>query len=196
MAKSPENVQKFLEDLAIRLMPKAKMELSILTEMKKKHLRSEEIENESDLLFHWDFPFYHQRLLHQSHDIDNEEGIYYLGLVLHFSSHQLDRYNHTDRYCYEVSEYFPTTTVIPAMLKVFQQLFGLDIQEFQESERDFLSQTGRGSDCGWHVDVRIYSVWSGDRLKGKFLGYLYVDLYPREGKYTHNANFTIYPVSI
>jgi len=81
------------------------------------------------------------------------------------------------------------------MLNIFQQIFGLDIQEFRDEERNLLSQTGKGSDCVWHCDVKMFGVWAGNRSKGKFLGYLYVDLYPREGKYTHNANFSIHPVS-
>ena len=91
--------------------------------------------------------------------------------------------------------YFPTVFVVRAMLNIFQQLFELDIQKFEESELDLLSQTGKSADCVWHNDVAIFGVWSGNRQEGKFLGYLYMDHYPRDGKYTHNANFSIHPVS-
>ncbi|KAH8592044.1 peptidase M3A/M3B [Bisporella sp. PMI_857] len=165
MAKSPENVQKFLKELATRLMPKAKQELEVLLTMKRNDTNAEVDGSEPDRLFHWDFPFYNEQLLKQKYIVDSEE----------------------------VSEYFPTQIVVRAMLDVFQVIFGLTIEEFTDSERKLLVKAGEGSDCVWHPDVRVFGVWSGRRSMGLFLGYLYVDLYPREGKYTHNANFSILP---
>ena len=79
MAKSPENVQEFLNDLATRLMPKANQELQILLEMKRKDINANVDGSESDRLFHWDFPFYQEQLLKRTYDIDSDEGKWYIG---------------------------------------------------------------------------------------------------------------------
>jgi len=97
MAKSPKNIHNFLADLTARLMPKAKEELSTLIATKKNHLITEFNNLQSDQLFHWDFPFYHQQLLRQNHDIDYEEGkgcLRYL-FQLYYYFYQ-DIYSHTN----------------------------------------------------------------------------------------------------
>ena len=74
MANSPENVQEFLKDLARRLMPKAKQELQILLAMKRYDINAEVDGSESDRLFHWDFPFYHEKLLKRTYAIESDKG--------------------------------------------------------------------------------------------------------------------------
>lgn len=108
-----------------------------------------------DSPFHfWDFEYYHQKML-KERSVDHEL----------------------------VSEYFPSDNTIRQMMKVFQQLFGLSIEELSD----------RADDEVWHPDVKVFAV--SDIQDGTFIGYLYTDIYPRPGKYNHAANFNIRPVS-
>lgn len=88
-----------------------------------------------------------------------------------------------------IAEYFPIQTVVPAMLQNFQQLFGLVFQEVSH-ETSIL----RALNLTWHGDVQVFDVWDSDELGGGFLGFLYLDLYSREGKYGSAANFNLQPV--
>ncbi|MBI3547608.1 MAG: Zn-dependent oligopeptidase [Elusimicrobia bacterium] len=76
----------------------------------------------------------------------------------------------------KIKEYFPLDVVIPGMLKVYQNLLGLSFKEI----------TPAGA---WHEDVKLYEMT--DASGGEPIGYFYMDLYPREGKYKHAAAFTL-----
>lgn len=82
-----------------------------------------------------------------------------------------------------VAEYFPAEVTVRRMLDIFKTLFALTIQELDDLPEN----------CKWHPDVTAYEVWEVD--ESVFIGYLYVDIYPRPGKFNHAANFNIYPVS-
>ena len=48
----------------------------------------------------------------------------------------------------------------------------------------------------WHEDVQQYAIYQNVKTKGKeleFMGWIYFDLHPREGKYGHAANFGLGP---
>ena len=66
------------------------------------------------------------------------------------------------------------------MLKAFETIFSLSITPIEVTKEQI-----------WHSDVRVFSVRDEQSV---FLGFLYLDIYPREGKYNHAANFNIYPV--
>jgi metallopeptidase MepB len=91
----------------------------------------------------------------------------------------------------KIAEYFPIQVVVPAMLDNFKQVFGLVFQEVSHdtSELKALNQT-------WHEDVQLFDVWDSDDVGGSFLGFLYLDLYTREGKYGGAANFNLQPVCV
>jgi metallopeptidase MepB len=67
--------------------------------------------------------------------------------------------------------------------------------EITGEERDKIAPTGKGNDIVWHEDVQVFSVWDEEAQGSGFVGYLYLDLFPREGKYGHAANFNLQPVS-
>lgn len=92
-----------------------------------------------------------------------------------------------------IAEYFPLQTTIQGMLKIFEELFGLEFVEIVGEDRAALAPTGKGDDIVWHEDVQVFSVWNDEGEGSGFVGYLYLDLFPREGKYGHAANFNLQP---
>ncbi|CRK36681.1 hypothetical protein BN1708_020079, partial [Verticillium longisporum] len=46
----------------------------------------------------------------------------------------------------KVADYFPITSTISGMLKIFEELLGLVFVELKDADRDALSPTGKGQD--------------------------------------------------
>lgn len=67
-----------------------------------------------------------------------------------------------------LKQYFPVNLVLSGIFKIFQDLFGLRFEEIADAD-------------AWHSDVRMFSVF--DLSSGELLGYFYLDMYTREGKY-------------
>ncbi|XVE92236.1 hypothetical protein REPUB_Repub01dG0079500 [Reevesia pubescens] len=65
-------------------------------------------------------------------------------------------------------QYFPVNLVLSGIFKIFQDLFGLRFEEIADADV-------------WHNDVRVFSVF--DLSSGELLGYFYLDIYTRQGKY-------------
>jgi thimet oligopeptidase len=77
-----------------------------------------------------------------------------------------------------ITNYFPMNSTIAALLDVYRQFFSIDFKE--------VAINGL-----WHPDVRLIAVHTlGD---GALLGYLLLDLYPRDNKYNHACHITIVP---
>lgn len=168
MAKTPEHVNAFLGDLHKRLTPGAKAELAKLKQLKSEDLKSRGLESQDDGHYYlWDHRFYDRLLVEKEYSIDHQT----------------------------ISEYFPIQTTIRGMLEIFEQLFGLQFIELKtKEERDAVAESGNGEDIVWHEDVQLFSVWNDGGEGGEFVGYLYLDLFPRVGKYSHAANFNLQPV--
>ncbi|KAG7195494.1 uncharacterized protein KQ657_003257 [Scheffersomyces spartinae] len=83
----------------------------------------------------------------------------------------------------KISEYFPMEKTIKKMFGFYEHLFDAKFVE-----------TTTSSSTVWHEDVKQYAVFQ-DIAKGtpQFMGWLLLDLHPREGKYGHAANFTLGP---
>ena len=77
------------------------------------------------------------------------------------------------------------------MLKIFEELLGLEFVEVVGEDRAAISPSSKGDDIFWHEDVQLFSVWDDANEGGGFVGYLYTDLHPRLGKYGHAANFNM-----
>ena len=71
------------------------------------------------------------------------------------------------------------------MLHIFQRLFGLVFVKLSDEKSLEEGVT-------WHKDTKLYQVWN-DEPENSFVGYLYMDLHPREGKYGHAACFSLQP---
>ncbi|KAE9363181.1 putative Saccharolysin [Stipitochalara longipes BDJ] len=166
MAKTPKTVNDFLGDLRIQLAPGGKKEVEHLLELKKEDLKSRGLEHEDDGNYYlWDSRFYNRMMVEKEFSIDEQE----------------------------IAEYFPLQSTIQGMLHIFEELFGFVFIEIDGEDRTKLSTTGKGEDIAWHEDVKIFSVWDDEGEGGGFVGYLYLDLHPRPGKYGHAANFSLQP---
>ncbi|AGO10763.1 AaceriAGR405Cp [[Ashbya] aceris (nom. inval.)] len=82
----------------------------------------------------------------------------------------------------EMAKYFPLQSVIDGMLSIYQTLFRLKFVEVTDVQKKNV----------WHEDVKQFAVWNiDDEARPKFQGWIYFDLHPRDGKYSHAANFGI-----
>ncbi|GET89519.1 metallo-peptidase, clan MA(E), Family M3 [Leishmania tarentolae] len=79
----------------------------------------------------------------------------------------------------EIQEYFPMDVTVKALFDIYQSFFDLT----------FL-QVDNGSEL-WHNDVKTLEV--KDNKSGCVLGYIILDLFPREGKYSHACCHSVVP---
>ncbi|KAK2685743.1 hypothetical protein QWA68_014799 [Fusarium oxysporum] len=83
----------------------------------------------------------------------------------------------------QVAEYFPLQHVISVMLEMLSEFLQLRCCPISQEQLD-------GS--AWHDDVRAYAVWDDrEASKGRFIGYLYMDLLSRDNKYKGNQNVNL-----
>ncbi|KAJ3006067.1 UNVERIFIED_CONTAM: hypothetical protein HDU68_004291, partial [Siphonaria sp. JEL0065] len=78
----------------------------------------------------------------------------------------------------EIKRYFPLHVVTKGLFEIYQRLLSLKFKKVEDAEV-------------WHEDVVQYAVHeaSNDNL----VGYFYMDLHPRDGKYGHAAVFGLQP---
>ncbi|MCL2888406.1 MAG: Zn-dependent oligopeptidase [Elusimicrobia bacterium] len=74
----------------------------------------------------------------------------------------------------KLKEYFPADTVISGMFEIFGNLFGLTFE--------------RADLPVWQKDVLVYQI--KDKETGELISNFYLDMYPRDGKYTHDATWS------
>ena len=75
---------------------------------------------------------------------------------------------------FEVARYFPLSQVLDGMFSLTSEMFGIAFREIEEFD-------------SWHDDVRLFAI--DDAESGEELSRFYLDLFPREGKYGHAAEF-------
>ncbi|MCE2528091.1 MAG: Zn-dependent oligopeptidase [Actinomycetia bacterium] len=75
----------------------------------------------------------------------------------------------------EVAGYFPLFQVVEGMLDLTGEVFGLEYQKVEAPV--------------WHEDVTTYAVF--DRDSGERIAHFHMDLFPREGKFSHAAAFPL-----
>jgi thimet oligopeptidase len=79
---------------------------------------------------------------------------------------------------FEVAKYFPLPAVREGMFAITSEMFGIDYVEIEEFDN-------------WHEDVQLFAII--DRDSGKEIARFYLDLFPREGKFGHAAEFPLIP---
>ena len=76
----------------------------------------------------------------------------------------------------QLKVFFEIDRTLDGMFRIFEELFGIKITRIEPQYK-------------WIDDLRLYAV--SDANSSAPLGLLYMDLYPREGKYNHFAHFGI-----
>lgn len=102
-----------------------------------------------------------------SEDIKFEEWRYYKRMVME------DKYNVDDQI---IKQYFPMKPTVDGMLQFYQDILGLVFVEIKEAPT-------------WHEDVQAYAIL--DKESDQFIGVFLMDLFPREGKFSHAAAFPL-----
>jgi thimet oligopeptidase len=141
MAKDPERVAAFYEDLIPPLMKQGEADLSVLGELLAKDVGDSVVQT-------WDWRFYDTQQRRTDYGVDP----------------------------FEVASYFPLDGVLAGMFDLVQETFGLEFREIADPDV-------------WHPDVRLFSIH--DAASGEQLAHFYLDLFPREGKYGHAAEFPL-----
>eukprot|EP00835_Amoeboradix_gromovi_P000377 NODE_13_length_42895_cov_0.518413.p7 type:complete len:582 gc:universal NODE_13_length_42895_cov_0.518413:25232-23487(-) len=140
MAKNPETVWSFLNDLKSQLLPYGKIDLKKLESLKQGKLQP------------WDFRYYHNMLKINEYQVNETE----------------------------IQQYFPVQHVLKQLLQFYADLFDLSIVQTNGET--------------WHPDVLVYKV--NDASTDELYGHFYVDLYPRDNKYSHAACFQLQPACL
>ena len=154
MAKTPATVDTFLDDLRQRLKEGGRKEMKILKALKEEFLESKG-QSFDGRYWLWDHHYYSRIQLERDYKLDQQK----------------------------VAEYFPLQTTLSSMLKIFEELLGLKFVEVTVENRNAIAPSGQGGDIVWHPDVQVFTVWNDENEGLGFVGYLYTDLHPRDGKY-------------
>lgn len=77
---------------------------------------------------------------------------------------------------FEVAKYFPLPAVLDGMFALTSEMFGITFSEIEEFDT-------------WHPDVQLFAIHEAD--SSDEIARFYLDLFPREGKYGHAAEFPL-----
>lgn len=131
MAKTPEEVLHFLQELSQASLQKAREELEELKQFARQS-------HQKETLHAWDISYYSEKLSQQAYAVAKEE----------------------------FRPYFPDTQVIPGLFQIIQRLYGMDFQAIDNPDI-------------WDEKVQLFSIHDAQK---NLRGYLYLDLYARQGK--------------
>ena len=161
MAESLEFVASFLQDLVERLQPACREWIQLALQAKAEHLQSLGLENMDD-------------------------GKLYYWDATHSTARILEQRLSLDQN--KVAEYCTVEKTLSGMLSTFAHLLGL---RFFEISADLINDVIEGYSELWHEDLRVFEVWNDETEGGSFLGYIYLDLHPRDFKLSHPTHITL-----
>jgi metallopeptidase MepB len=151
MAKSIDNLMTNISGLHAKLRPPASAETDVLLALKREETQS--APDDPLEIYDWDVTYYSNIQSKQSFSVDHVK----------------------------VSEYFEINHAVSEMLRIFEDIFGMEFER-------------RSDISAWHHSVSAYAVWDAPGDGGSFLGYLYVDVFGRPGKFTGQYHSRIQPV--
>ena len=82
-----------------------------------------------------------------------------------------------------IKKYFPLNYTIDKVFKMYQKIFSIKFEKVKNVKKSQI----------WYKDVILYRVFDKANNKLKILGYLYLDLFPRDNKYNHAGTFHLQP---
>ena len=168
MEKDPKCVVTFLKDLLTTIGPAKDSIVEQWRQMKKEDL--ETIGQPDDGNFYvWDRFYYTKRMMESAFAFNSDT----------------------------VKEYFPLEHTVICMLGIFGHLFGLRFVNTDGIAHPCPQTDSEERATVWHEDVLLFAVWDHagrDQEDADFLGYLYMDLYPRPGQIPEFADLPIHPV--
>ncbi|EGW35358.1 oligopeptidase [Spathaspora passalidarum NRRL Y-27907] len=86
----------------------------------------------------------------------------------------------------KIAEYFPLESTVNKMLGFYETIFDIKFVRIEKPAKGAV----------WHEDVQQFAVYKNIKHgepRQEFIGWIYFDLHPREGKYGHAANFGLGP---
>lgn len=86
----------------------------------------------------------------------------------------------------KIAEYFPLESTVSKMLGFYEKIFDIKFVKVDNLEAGAV----------WHPDVQQFAIYQNikdGKDKLEFMGWIFFDLHPREGKYGHAANFGLGP---
>lgn len=168
---SEELMSTFLKEMQEEIKPEGEREISLLRKIKREDLISRGVREVDidDRIFLWDENFYIRLMKETQENIDQTV----------------------------LSEYFPLETTVDGLLKIFETLFGISfIKITSDIQTSMMKAQGKpAEDFTWNDDVTAYAVWNESEMGGNFLGYLYLDLFERDGKHGNPCVLTFATVS-
>ena len=145
MAKTPEAVNGFLDEVYAKVAPLEKQDVEQLRQFKAETLK---VPLEKAEITRWNQGYWSEKLRQAKYKVDQEK----------------------------LRDYFPTEASQKWLFSISSELYGIEFKPVKVK--------------AWHDEVEYYAVH--DKATGEFLGGLYVDKYPREGKYGHAAVWGAY----
>jgi len=141
MAKNPERVGAFYEDLIPPLTAKGEQDIETMAGLLEADTGDRQVQV-------WDWSYYDTLQRKTDYGVDP----------------------------FEVAKYFPLQQVLDGMFELTSEVFGIKFREIEGAEV-------------WHEDVVLYAI--DNAADGEELATFYLDLFPREGKYGHAAEFPL-----
>ena len=152
---SDSDSSQFVNDLEAKLYPVGINDREVLLALKKKEHEEKGFAFDGEFYI-WDYRYYDRKYIEETLSLDD--------MV--------------------VKEYFPVSTVVPAILGIYQNLLGVHFKEIQDASTWHPGMFVQYSSPLFLIlpnkDVQAFSVWEKDAKDASgFVGYCYLDLFPR-----------------